>query len=290
MLLSPNSVVDIQSIQNKYLFKKKLSTGVFYDCFLANNRVSNQLVAIKMLQKSKIDEGATSIHQFNQEVLQYSKLDHPSIIKLIEYGETDTGLLFMVFEYVKEFSLSKFLEKNRPLSFYCTISICIQILDGLVYAHKKGIICGDLMPDNIMVQSFKDSYRIKIQEFSIATYMFQHFQRYPEYQFLESSLSGGNSYRSPEQIGRENITCKTDIYSWGLLFLECLSKTALITNSHCPDDINQYLLSLSGSLPADLSDLPFKSLLQSALEIAPENRIEGQMLLGELQKLIRISF
>ena len=119
-----DKIIPVNIIQQRYTFKKKLGEGGFCDVFLAENRENGQKVAIKMLDMGADppkDDRRTA--RFRREMMLYSQLDHPNIVKVLDSGETETGLLFIVFEYINGYTLAQLLKKEGALELTRTVKI-----------------------------------------------------------------------------------------------------------------------------------------------------------------------
>ena len=88
--------------------------------------------------------------RFLNEVRITARLDHPHIVTLIDSGETD-GLLWYVLPYVRGESLRQLLQRERQLSVEQSLTIARQIAGALEYAHKQGVVHRDIKPENILL-------------------------------------------------------------------------------------------------------------------------------------------
>lgn len=176
--------------------------GRVYD---ARDLLAGQRVAVKVFTAPGGVRGRDAYQRFVREALSTGKLDHPHIVRLLDFNE-DMG--FMVLEYMEGGTLAERLRPRLPLS--TTRSIALQVLDGLAAAHQRGIVHRDLKPSNIF---FTAVGAAKLGDFGVA-----HLQDSGQTQ--TGAFIGTLAYMSPEQILGEPVSFATDIYALGVtLFL-----------------------------------------------------------------------
>ncbi len=269
---SSEGVIPIRSVREKYFFKKKLGKGGFCDVFLAENRESHMQVAIKMMEMKTASERIDRrVARFRREMMLYSQLNHPHIVKVLDSGETETGLLFIVFEYIQGKNLAQLLKKEGALSLDRTLNLMKQILSGLRTAHDKGIIHRDLKPENVMITQINGTEQAKILDFGISTFIAGQFGDMNRITATKEFL-GTPAYAAPEQLRGEPVSQKVDIYAWGLLFLECITGKPPFSNPSVASIVQQQLTPSPIPLPAALSDHRLGTLLRWTLEKDADRR------------------
>jgi TOMM system kinase/cyclase fusion protein len=260
--------VEISTIQKKYQFTKKLGHGGFCDVFQAVEIRSGRLVAVKMMQtKPEVNENESMRRalRFRREMKLYCELNHPNIVDAIESGETDTGLLYIVFKLVEGQTLRTLLKQDGVLSVGRAMNIAIQVLEGLAAAHAKGIIHRDLKPENVMIVRTDATEKVKLLDFGISTFAPTAQQEFTRLTMTREFL-GTPSYASPEQLRGEPVTLKTDIYSWGLLFWECLMGKIPFESDSVASIIQHQLSPMQLPIPVSLTDHGLGVLLRWVLE------------------------
>lgn len=259
------NVVSIYEIHQKYIFRKKIGQGSFCDVFLAENRISGDLVAIKMMKVNPNSEKSIRrVINFHHEAEINSQLNHPNIIKVLDCSETDTGVFYITSEYVKGKTLAELLIKENKLSIMRTINIMQQILDGMGEAHGKGIIHGDLKPENIMVVSGGQSEQIKIFNFRISAAVGNSSEEQDVSSVIQ--INGTPLYAAPELLCGEMVTKKADIYAWGLLFLECVTGKSSFSADRIAAIVQRQLSPLPQPLPVEEIISQLCTLLNQTLE------------------------
>lgn len=199
-----------------YRIVRHLGSGGMGSVYLAVNTNIDQQVAIKVL-RPEVARNAALRARFKQEAEMLCSLDHPGIVKFLNYVETAEGV-FLIMEYVKGMTLEDFISKKNGLIVESkAYPLICEILDAFAYAHSKGIVHRDIKPANIIIQ---DDGHIKIMDFGIA-------QIVSEVNVTDSkAIMGTPAYMSPEQIYGKDIDARSDIYSIGVLIHNMLTGRA----------------------------------------------------------------
>lgn len=179
-------------------------------------------VAIKSLLPSFVSDNHVR-QRFKQEAKTLQKLNHPNIVKLIDYVEDEKNLS-LILEYVDGIELDKYIrEVKGKVPHEEAVAIMSQVLDALSYAHSLDIVHRDIKPSNILIDK---NNKVKIIDFGIAK-MIDSDENLAK--TMANQDLGTPRYMSPEQIKGEPVSFKTDIYSVGLVFYEMLT-------GYCPFD------------------------------------------------------
>lgn len=199
-----------------YRIVRHLGSGGMGSVYLAVNTNIDQQVAIKVL-RPEVARNAALRARFKQEAEMLCSLDHPGIVKFLNYVETAEGV-FLIMEYVKGMTLEDFISKKNGLIVESkAYPLICEILDAFSYAHSKGIVHRDIKPANIIIQ---DDGHIKIMDFGIA-------QIISEANVTDGkAIMGTPAYMSPEQIYGKDIDARSDIYSIGVLIHNMLTGRA----------------------------------------------------------------
>lgn len=165
-------------------------------------------IVIKRLKKEFINN-AQYRKLFNQEFDNAFDLNHPNIVSLYDKGK-DKGGPFYYMEYVDGRSLDKLIGKKGIEDGMLIKQISLQILDALMYVHKRQLFHRDLKPQNILITYKGDN--VKLVDFGLAL----------ADDFEDNLLQAGTpKYAAPEQQTQSNtIDAKADIYSFGLILNE----------------------------------------------------------------------
>lgn len=197
---------------------KRIGNGAMSAVFLAFQKTLKRQIAVKVLPKSLLSKKSAAF--FQQEAESAAILAHPHIIPIYEVGETEE-FLFFTMQLVQGSPLTHFIrqaQKNivpskRFLPLGTTISLMIQILDALGYAHDNDIVHRDIKPDNIMIES--RSKRPLITDFGVARVSRTKNQS-------DRLLLGTPMYIAPEQIMSGSVDGRADQYSAAVMMIEML--------------------------------------------------------------------
>jgi len=210
----------------QYRIEGHLGSGGFGDVYRAVQEKTGQTVALKLL-KPRYGKGAPTMERqlarFRREMRVGAELHHPHIVRLIDSGETERGLLFSVFEYVPGATLAELLREKGALPVRTAVELMTQVLDALVCAHGKGVIHRDLKPSNIMVSTTGSRPQITVLDFGISAFL--DGVLIDEFRILTMTreVLGTPAYAAPEQLRGETPSAKSDLYAWGLVLLECIT-------------------------------------------------------------------
>ncbi len=186
-------------------------------------------VALKVLHARHTQgaEGPSLQKRFLREASILSKLQHPNIVTVFDYGKIDAGpdddeRLFMAMEYLSGETLLQRLITRGRLSWQETVNIGKQLARGLREAHNRGVVHRDLKPSNVMIlRSTGGEERIKIVDFGIVKVL--EIGDNDQELTQEGSVVGSPNYMSPEQISTGKVDPRSDMYSLGVILYQCLT-------------------------------------------------------------------
>ena len=199
-------------------------------------------VAIKLI-KAGMDTREV-VARFASERQALALMDHPAIAKVFDAGSTADGRPYFVMEYVAGIPITTYCDRHR-LTVRQRMELFVQVCEGVHHAHQKAIIHRDLKPSNILVAEVDGKPRPRIIDFGVAKATTQKLTTATLYTHV-GVLIGTLGYMSPEQAdpAGEDIDCRTDVYSLGVVLFELLT----------------------GTLPFDLRKLPYDQALRRLRE------------------------
>jgi len=204
----------------KYLLVRVLGAGGFGTVYLALQLPIRMQVAVKLLHRiDDPDVLEAQIAKFEGEARALATLNHPNVVRLIEYGRTgDTP--FLVMEFVEgartlKHAMSGPLREGTPLPVAEARHLLRQICDGLEAAHARGLVHRDVKPDNLMLQTVAGNPNlVRILDFGLV--------KFAESGSSTSHAMGTPAYLAPEQLGKKHIGPWTDVYALGVIAFEML--------------------------------------------------------------------
>jgi serine/threonine-protein kinase len=251
----------------KYEVQDLIGEGAMGVVYRALDPMLNRSVAVKVMNDAlALDENFRT--RFLREARAAGSLQHPNVITVYDCGETD-GHLYIAMEYVAGTDLEQLIASKVPISLANKVEIIIGVLNGLAYAHKRGIVHRDMKPANIRVN---EEGRALIMDFGIAHTTSSNVTK-------TGLILGTPNYMAPEQVTGTAITPQTDIFAVGVVLYELLTNVKpfeggtlhsvlfriVSENPEPPDKI------VSG-LRADLAEVVMKALAKE-----PEDRYESAL-------------
>ena len=201
-------------LEGRYKFGREIGRGGNAIVYLARDLQHSRDVAIKVIRQGVADPDRR--HRFLREVEISAQLRHPFVIPLIDSGETQ-GTLFYVMPYVEGESLRDLLDREGALSFKSALAVARDVAEALDFAHSRGIVHRDIKPENILLSG---SHAL-VADFGIAMAL----EASATDRLTEKGVAVGTpAYMSPEQAGAsERIDGRSDIYALGCVVYEMLA-------------------------------------------------------------------
>lgn len=259
------------------------SMGVVYK---ARHELMGRLVAIKMLRgKLQLDE--KSIKRFEREARAASRLDHPNVIAVHDFGLTESRQPYLVMDYSSGVTLYEIQKRERVLAPERAVHIFSQVCDALHHAHFHGVIHRDLKPSNLMIVNREDdSEFVKVFDLGVAKIAWDD-EIETEAITGTGEVCGSPVYLSPEQCTHSPLDQRTDIYSLGVVMYELLTGVPPLMGETVYDTIYLHVHEPAPSF-AQVTDLAIPSRLEAivlkALAKNPEDRHQSmQELKWDLQ-------
>src|SRR5262249_35976656 len=151
------------------------------------------------------------IPRFQQEAKSASKLSHPYIATVREFGQDENGAPYLVMDFVDGTAMSKVIEKEGKLSEARAIRLFTQVCEALMHASEHGVVHRDIKPSNIMIVSggAESEGEIRVVDFGIAKELSAEGTNLTQ----TGEIFGTPNYMSPEQCQGQPVDIRTDIYS-----------------------------------------------------------------------------
>ncbi len=210
------------ALADRYRIERELGAGGMATVYLAHDLKHDRDVAIKVLHP---DLGAAlGGERFLTEIRTTARLQHPHILPLLDSGEAD-GLLYYVMPVVKGETLRARLSREQQLPIPEAVRIASEVASALDYAHRQGVVHRDIKPENILLH---DGQAL-VADFGIALAV----QTAGGQRMTQTGLSLGTpQYMSPEQaMGEKSVDARSDVYALGAVTYEMLTGDAPFTGS-----------------------------------------------------------
>ena len=197
----------------RYRIENRLGSGGMAVVYKAEDAVLGRTVALKTLHRHYAEHDSFR-RRFKQEARAMASLDHENVVKVYDISQED-DVPFIVAECVGGRDLGVMLkERGGSLSEEFTRRVVSQLLHGLSYAHRKGIIHRDIKPSNMLLTP---EGTVKVADFGIARIVDEEAPEEP------GEIVGSARYMSPEQLQGKEATPRSDIYSVGIVLYHCLT-------------------------------------------------------------------
>ncbi|MBI2391373.1 MAG: serine/threonine protein kinase [Deltaproteobacteria bacterium] len=233
-------------IADKYELQRPLASGGMGQVWEAKNQLTERRVAIKFM----LPELATSpdtVQRFFREAKASARIDHPSIVDVLDLGTLEDNAPFMVMEYLDGRSLEQIIDRE-PLVPIQIAAVMLDVTHALAAAHAAGIVHRDLKPANILVAKRGEQLLPKILDFGISkiTSSIGGDVRMTR----TGAVLGSPAYMSPEQAaGRTDIDGRADIWAVGVILYEAVSGKLPFTG----ENYNQMMMAISLDPPKPLA-------------------------------------
>lgn len=269
------------ALADRYVFARELGQGGMATVYLADDQKHGRKVAIKVLRP----ELAATIgpERFLREIRIAAQLQHPHILPLLESGEAD-GFLYYVMPYVDGQSLRDRLSRQGELPVHEAVKLLTEIVDALSYAHGRGVVHRDVKPDNVMLSG----RHALVMDFGVAKAVSEASGRN---QLTTAGVALGTpAYMAPEQAAADpNLDHRVDIYAIGVMAYELLAGRPPFVGgtphqvlaahvTQAPDPLSRYRPGISPALEATV---------MRCLAKRPADRFQSaDELLAQLEPLI----
>ena len=201
-------------IAGRFVLERRLGKGGMGVVYLAKHNVLNRKFAVKLLRRENVSN-ERALARFFREARIASSVDHPNIVSIYDYGQTDKGEPYLAMEYVEGTVLYQRVQKSRnhKLSPACAVHILVQVARALAHAHERGVVHRDIKPENILLTTFNgQSDFVKVLDFGVARIVGQ-----PPLTRIGEEIIGTPEFLAPEMMVSAEVAPPVDLYSLGIM-------------------------------------------------------------------------
>ncbi|HKY43721.1 MAG TPA: protein kinase [Pyrinomonadaceae bacterium] len=209
------------TLAGKYRIDARLNEGGMGTVYRGCHVLMDKTVAIKVLRPS-LAADEKIVARFSREARAASRITHPNALSVTDFGEDESGHVFIVMEFLSGRTLKQLIHDEGPLPLQRVVDITRQIVDALNAAHSQGVVHRDLKSDNIMLLDTMIGDHAKVLDFGIAK--INESEGVTDTNLTAPNLVIGTpQYMSPEQCAQDaEIDARSDIYSLGVILYEML--------------------------------------------------------------------
>ncbi|MEP6478481.1 MAG: serine/threonine-protein kinase [Rhodoglobus sp.] len=270
-------------LRGRYRLGERLAAGGMGAVFRATDERLGREVAVKVLRA--VPSGTDGAPKQEDEVNFLAGLNHHGLVTLLDAGVertvSGTEYIYLVMELVEGLDLARRLE-GGALSPREVAYFGMDTAEALDYIHERGVVHRDIKPANLLVVSYSDDEmrpRVKLADFGIATLAGSSVAAPSD----SPSAFGTAAYLSPEQVAGEPVGTASDIYSLGLVLLECLTGALAFEGEPVESAVARLVLGpgIPESIPAG-----WRVLLASMTAREPGNRPAARDLYPAMRGLL----
>jgi eukaryotic-like serine/threonine-protein kinase len=250
-----------------------LGAGGMGEVYRATDTRLHRDVAIKVLPAG-LARDPERVARFEREARAAGALNHPNIVAVHDIGR-DRDTYWIATELVIGEPLAKMIERG-PVVVHRVLQIATQVADGLAAAHAAGIVHRDLKPANIMVTR---DWRVKIVDFGLALRQRTSQDSTTLDMTDEGTVMGTAGYMSPEQVRRETVDHRSDLFSFGVVLHEMCSGKRAFSGASSIEVMNAVLKDQPAELPASVPPA-LALIVRRCLEKDPARRFQSAADLG----------
>ena len=252
---------------DQYRLVRPIGTGGMGVVWEAVEERTGRYVALKLLNRQMTGD-SSYVQRFVREAKLAAQISHPKVTFVYGAGEHE-GQPYIAMELMPGQTLADVIDQERPLPIASAVDHVLSIIDGLIAAHRLGVVHRDVKPSNCFVDS---DGSVKIGDFGLSKSLQQADPNLTQ----SGTFMGTPSYSAPEQVRGESLDVRTDIYAVGAT-LYCLltgrppfTGDAMSVTAQIVSDSPPAPRSLRREIPGDL-----EQIILRCLEKEPEARYDS---------------
>ncbi|NUN14784.1 MAG: serine/threonine protein kinase [Myxococcales bacterium] len=281
-------------LAGQFRIVRRIGQGGMGSVYLAVQIPMSREVVIKVLRDDRSALSTVAIERFRREAATIAQLDHPNIVHVYYFGETQLGRYFLAMEYVLGITLADLLDAEKKLEWRRALTIARQIAGALGEAHHRGIIHRDLKPENVMLTNRRgQSDLVKLLDFGIARNVFSNITD-PGRLTRAGEVFGTPRYISPEQARGLVVDHRSDLYAWGVVLYESLCGRLPFQSSTPMGYLVAHMTEIPVPPSRHVTDVTIppsvETLLLKCLEKNPDERFpDAETLIAAIDAVLRNS-
>jgi serine/threonine-protein kinase len=203
-------------VDGRYKVEKILGQGGMGVVFQATQTSMKRDVALKMLHPT-LNTTPLFAERFRREAEVVSRLKHPNIISIFDFGQTVEGYHYYTMEMLEGENLKAMVKRDGPMTLRRAVDMIEQVGSALEYAHGQSILHRDMKPHNVMCARFHGKDHLKVLDFGLVKMVDEEGEG-EENLTTTGQILGTPAYMSPEQAAGDKLDGRSDLYSLGVVF------------------------------------------------------------------------
>ncbi|HEY8944524.1 MAG TPA: protein kinase [Polyangiaceae bacterium] len=274
----------------RYKVLRRLGEGGMGRVYLAEHVAIQKQIALKVLRAEYADKGEI-VTRFQQEAISASRIKHPNVLDVFDFGRLEDGCFFLAMEYLEGHDLADEMKRRRTLDGVTSVRVALEICRALGAAHAKGVVHRDLKPENVFLQRTDDGGQlVKIVDFGIA------LLRNNEQAAADSKhrrltrtgmIFGTPEYMAPEQAAGKHADQRADIYALGIMLYEMCTGAVPFTGETFLSVLARHLSDAPPPMSALTPELTASPQLQAIVfKALAKDPAERYQTMGELAQAL----
>jgi serine/threonine-protein kinase len=252
------------TVAGKYEILSVIGHGGMGVVYKARHALVDRIVAIKMLQ-AQFTSDSLNFRRFQQEGKAASRLNHPHVITVYDFGISPNGQAFIVMDFLSGTSLAQEIKHHGNIGVDRAIKILNQACDGLSHAHGKGVVHRDLKPSNIVLINYENQKDfVKVVDFGVAKIITEAGQDVQRLTRVDE-VCGSPVYMSPEQCKGKELDARSDIYSIGIVLYETLTGVLPLIGATMVETMSKHINERPASFKEARPDLYIPERLEAVV-------------------------
>ncbi len=272
-----------QLVAGKYRLLEVIGEGGMGVVYLAEHELIEKRVALKVL-RPEYSSRSELVSRFQQEAISASRIKHPNVLDVFDFGQLEDGSFFLAMEYLKGHDLSHELADGQTLTPVRAIQVALQTTRALAAAHGRGVVHRDMKPENVFLHRSEDGDEtVKIVDFGIAQLKSEdkpgEEPRGRRRLTRTGMIFGTPEYMSPEQAAGRPVDLRVDVYALGVILYEMFTGAVPFTSDSFMAVLSAHMNRPIPPMRSVMPELAISSELEAvvyrALEKEPEQRFQS---------------
>jgi serine/threonine protein kinase len=281
--LTPTSRADLEVvpgigpgtiIAEKYRVLRVIGRGGMGVVLAASQLSLERTVAIKLI-RNEWAEQSLAVERLLREAKAAASIQSEHVARVLDVGTLDSGVPFIVMEYLEGHDLDTLLRREGPLPASLAVDYLLQGCEAIAEAHRNGIVHRDLKPANVFIALGPGGTpTVKVVDFGISKII---GGATPESLTQPSRVVGSLFHMAPEQMRGRAVDARTDVWALGLLLFEMLTGKRPYRDAAWPDVCARVLSDAAGPFIVPGDDVPrdLSAVIQRCLERLPGSRYQN---------------